>query len=167
MPQLIYRNATKDDLPWIVAIYNQTIPGRMVTADLEIVSIQSRIPWFEKHQPGRRPLWVVQEEDSEIIGWVSFQDFYGRPAYNITAEISIYLDSAQQGKGIGKKVLQHCLAASPALGIKNLVGYIFAHNIPSLKLFNACGFMEWGILPDIAILDGVECSLKIVGRKIL
>ena len=102
-----------------------------------------------------------------MIGWVSFQDFYGRQAYNNTAEISIYLDSAQQGKGIGKQVLQHCLAASPALGLKNLVGYIFAHNQPSLKLFKSCGFEEWGTLPGIALLDGVERSLKIVGKPLV
>ena len=32
------RLATLDDLPAIVAIYNSTIAGRMVTADLEPVS---------------------------------------------------------------------------------------------------------------------------------
>ncbi|MGE8329854.1 MAG: N-acetyltransferase, partial [Paraburkholderia nemoris] len=32
---LSYRDATLDDLPSIVAIYNSTVPSRQVTADLE------------------------------------------------------------------------------------------------------------------------------------
>ncbi len=40
------RPATEADLPAIVAIYNATIPGRMVTADTEPVSVDSRQPWF-------------------------------------------------------------------------------------------------------------------------
>ena len=31
---LSYRDATLDDLPAIVAIYNSTVPSRLVTADL-------------------------------------------------------------------------------------------------------------------------------------
>lgn len=42
--------ACKEDLPDIVDIYNSTIAGRMVTADLEPVTVESRIPWFEAHQ---------------------------------------------------------------------------------------------------------------------
>ena len=41
------RIATREDLPQIVAIYNATIPSRAVTADLEPVSVQSRVEWFD------------------------------------------------------------------------------------------------------------------------
>ena len=36
------RLATIEDLPAIVAIYNETIASRMVTADTEEVSVQSK-----------------------------------------------------------------------------------------------------------------------------
>ena len=162
---LTYRDATIDDLPRIVDIYNSTVPTRMVTADTEPVSVESRLNWFHEHNAATRPLWII-EEDKNSIGWISFQSFYGRPAYAATAEISIYLDSSQRGKGIGKKVLQYSIDQAKALGIKTLLGYIFAHNEPSLKLFRQLGFEEWAMLPDIAVLDRVERSLKILGRKI-
>jgi len=44
------RAATEADLPAIVEIYNSTIPGRMVTADLEPVTVESRRAWFQAHQ---------------------------------------------------------------------------------------------------------------------
>ncbi|MFP3710773.1 N-acetyltransferase, partial [Paraburkholderia sp. SIMBA_009] len=58
---LQYRDATLDDLPAIVAIYNSTVPSRQVTADLEPVSIDSRRAWFEAHGREKRPLWVVED----------------------------------------------------------------------------------------------------------
>lgn len=39
-------DATLQDLPAIVAIYNETIAGRMVTADLEPVTVESRRKWL-------------------------------------------------------------------------------------------------------------------------
>lgn len=160
------RDANINDLPAIVAIYNATIPSRMVTADLEPVTVTSRITWFDQHSPTNRPLWVVENETKEVIAWISFQDFYGRAAYNATAEISIYIKTNYQGKGLGKQLLQYCIDRSPELGIHTLIGYIFAHNTPSLRLFTSLGFTEWAHLPDIAVLDGVERSLTIVGKRV-
>ena len=89
------RNAVIEDLDDIVGIYNSTIPGRMVTADTEKVTVESKKQWFYEHFPSFRPLWVM-ENNEKIIGWLSFQSFYGRPAYNATAEISIYIHEATE-----------------------------------------------------------------------
>jgi L-amino acid N-acyltransferase YncA len=160
-----WRDALESDLPAIVEIYNAAIPGRMATADTEPVSVESRRTWFSEHSPARRPLWVM-ESAGTIVGWLSFQSFYGRPAYHATAEISIYLSPAHQRRGIGRQLLQEAMRRGPALGLSTLVGYIFAHNAPSLALFEGCGFQRWGHLPRIADLDGVERDLVIVGRRI-
>ena len=162
---LEYRDATNDDLPRIVEIYNSIIAGRMVTADTEPVTVQSRIVWFKAHDPVCRPLWMVMDRDINI-GWVSFQWFYGRPAYNGTAEISIYIDERYRGKGYGKQMLNHAIDACPQLKIKTLLGYIFAHNKPSLELFRKAGFEAWGHFPKIAELDSIERDLVIVGKRV-
>lgn len=167
MNAVTFRNAKPSDLKWIVEIYNSTISSGMVTADTQPVSIHSRQKWFEEHHPDRRPLWIVENNEHQIVGWVSFQSFYGRPAYAATAEISIYIDENQRGKGIGKQVLQYCLDNAPDLGIKTLLGFIFAHNDPSLKLFRHFGFEDWATLPDIALIEGQERSLKILGKRIV
>lgn len=159
------RTAERSDLSEIVSIYNSTIPGRMVTADLEPVSVESRIPWFEQHTPCQRPLWVM-EYDRSICGWLSFQPFYGRPAYQATAEISIYLHEDYRGKGLGRYFLQYALEQAPRFGVKTLLGFIFGHNQPSLKLFYEYGFAKWAELPRVAELDGIERDLIILGKRI-
>jgi L-amino acid N-acyltransferase YncA len=166
MTEIKYRNAAQEDLARIVEIYNSTIASRMVTADTEPVTVSSRQKWFEEHDSEKRPLWVVENTSNEIIGWVSFQSFYGRPAYDATVEISIYLDREQRGKGLGKQILQYCLNKAPYFGVKTLLGFIFSHNERSLQLFRHFGFEEWAYLPNIATLDGQERGLKILGKRI-
>jgi phosphinothricin acetyltransferase len=166
MPNLTFRDATNSDLERVVEIYNTTIPSRMVTADTEYVTVESRQKWIDEHSPSKRPLWVVEDSAKKIIGWVSFQSFYGRPAYDSTVEISIYLDADQRGKGVGKEVLQYCINKAPDFGIRTLLGFIFSHNEPSLKLFRHFGFEDWATLPNIAVLDGQERGLKILGKRI-
>ncbi|HXB01889.1 MAG TPA: GNAT family N-acetyltransferase [Opitutaceae bacterium] len=160
------RDATDADLPTIVEIYNSIVPGHMITADLEPVSIESRVPWFRAHNPRTRPIWVVDDPvNGRVIAWLSFSSFYGRPAYNPTAEISIYVAEMARRQGLGKYLLGEAIARAPACDVHTLLGFIFAHNDPSLQLFEKFGFARWGHLPRVAVLDTVERDLVIVGRR--
>ena len=161
---ITHRTAGREDLPQIVAIYNATVASRMVTADTEPVSVESRISWFEEHLPGSRPLWVV-ERDGGIAAWLSFSSFYGRPAYRRTAELSVYVHEDFRQRGLGRYLLTQALLEAPALEVDTLLGFIFGHNHPSLGLFEAFGFSRWGNLPGVAVLDGIARDLVIVGRR--
>jgi phosphinothricin acetyltransferase len=162
---IIIRDASEKDLPAIVAIYNSSISGRTATGDTEGVSTDSRRSWFRDHDPRQHPLWVAIEKDT-VAGWLSFQSFYGRPAYHATAELSIYIALTWQRKGIGSMLLAQAVERSPDLRLKTLLGFIFAHNAPSLRLFDNFGFQHWGVLPRVAELDGSERDLIIVGRRV-
>jgi phosphinothricin acetyltransferase len=160
-----HRPARLDDLPAIVAIYNSTVASRQVTADTEPVSVESRVGWFSEHTPDKRPLWVA-EQQGQIVGWLSYSNFYGRPAYSGTAELSIYINEQARGKGLGRYFLEQAIACAPELAVHTLLGFIFGHNQPSLKLFDAFGFERWAHMPRVATLDGVERDLIIVGKRV-
>lgn len=161
-----HRVAEEADLPAIVAIYNETIPSRLVTADLEPVTVASRRAWFADHGGATRPLWVVERE-GEPTAWLSFSSFYGRPAYAATAEVSVYVAAGARRRGIAGYLLRAAAAAAPQLGLCTLLGFIFSHNEASLELFAKSGYAQWGRLPRVARLDGVERDLVIVGRRVL
>jgi phosphinothricin acetyltransferase len=160
-----HRWATREDLASIVEIYNATIPSRLVTADLDPVSIESRTDWFEQHKPDFRPLWVA-ERDGQLAGWLSFSTFYGRPAYDKTAELSVYVGESFRHHGLGSYLLAQAIAHAPSIGIDRLIGFVFGHNQPSLKLFEKFGFERWGELPGVTRLDGVERDVIILGRRV-
>ena len=165
----VFRDATEADLPTIVEIYNATIPGRMVTADTEPVSVASRVPWFHAHDARTRPLWVLSEaqDTAKISAWLSFNSFYGRPAYAPTAEISVYVAETHRRRGFGRWLVQEAIARAPECDVKTLLGLVWAHNAPSLQLFAGLGFTSWGHLLKVAVLDGVERDLEILGRRVI
>ena len=160
----MHRLARVGDLPAIVTIYNETIPSRMVTADLEPVAVESRRAWFDDHHNPSRPLWVV-EQDGVIAAWLSLSSFYGRPAYRCTAEVSVYVAKRSRHQGIASYLLQAAAAAAPQLGLHTLLACIFGHNEPSLGLFARCGYQQWGLLPGVATLDDVDRDLIILGLR--
>lgn len=159
------RDATRDDLPTIIEIYNASIPGRMATADLAPVTVASRQEWFANHSMERRPLWVL-ESDDRVVAWLSFRSFYGREAYRHTAELSVYVAPAYQRRHLGDRLLSEAVEAAHRLDLTTLVAFIFAHNPPSLNLFKKYQFQQWGYLPQIAELDGIDRDLVILGRRI-
>ncbi len=81
---------------------------------------------------------------------------------DLPAIIKIYI----RRRGVGRTLLGEAIARAPSLQIRAMVGLIFAHNEPSLRLFEQLGFERWGLLPRIAQLDAVERDLTIMGRPV-
>ena len=160
------RDATLTDLPRIVEIYNAAIPGRQATADTEPITVESRLDWFAAHNDRDRPLWVYCDESENIAGWISLNSFYGRPAYQATTEVSIYIAQQAQGQGIGTVLLERMIAHSAQVNITTILGFVFSHNAPSLKLLRKFGFEQWGYCPGIAELDAIERDLMILGKRL-
>lgn len=158
-----FEYATQADLPTITAIYNQAIPSRIATADLDPVTVESKQAWFEAFNHEQRPIWKILVA-GKIAGWVSVEYFYGRPAYIHTAEISIYIDENTRHQGLGQQALDYVFSQLKSLELDTLVAYIFGHNKPSLGLFTKNGFSEWGHLPEVALMDGKKRDLNILGR---
>jgi L-amino acid N-acyltransferase YncA len=159
------RDATMADLPVIVEIYNSTVPSRMVTADPEPISVESRRAWFFEHDPQSRPLWVA-EVDGDVAGWFSFEPFRKKPAYRATTEVSVYVSEEHRRKGVGRRLLEEAIRRAPALGLKTLTAGAFAHNGPSLRFFENFGFERWAYYPRVAELDGTERDLVVMGLRL-
>jgi L-amino acid N-acyltransferase YncA len=167
MRVMTLRDALETDLPAIVGIYNATIASRMVTADLQPVTVEDRRSWFSSHQTTRRPIWVLADDTGGVCACLSFDPFHTRAAYDGTAMIALYVSANHRRRGLGRELLLAAVSRAPALGLHTLVGYIFGHNEPSLRLFAAHGFERWAHLPRVAVLDGVERDLIIVGRRVV
>ena len=163
---LLIRHGEARDLPAIVSIYNSSIPGRLATADTESVTVASREEWFRGFDPASRPIWVAMADNGAMVGWLGFRSFYGRPAYHRTVESAVYVDPAHQREGVARRLLAHALAQCPELGVSNVLAFVFAHNMPSVTLFEAHGFGRWGLLPKVCEMDGKEHDVLILGKRV-
>jgi phosphinothricin acetyltransferase len=159
------RLARPDDLPRIVAIYNASIAGRLATADTSPVTVAERQDWFRAFDATRRPLWVHCDAGDVPMAWLSLRSFYGRPAYAATVEVGVYTAPEALRQGRAMALLRQAIDSMHSLGIKTLLAFVFAHNEPSLQLFERVGCVRWGLLPRVAELDGIERDVVILGLR--
>lgn len=169
--------ASADDLTAVLNIYNQSIAGKRATANLAPVTTTERADWFIEHLNNpKRPIYIVKLHSSAahhsnistsaIVAWGSFSDLYARTAYHISSEISIYLDSSYHGQGLGYLLTKWMLSQAAILDIQNVVALVFAHNEPSLKLFNKLGFEHWGLMPQVCDMQGFIADVVMLGIAI-
>jgi L-amino acid N-acyltransferase YncA len=160
------RIAQIDDLPAIVDIYNQSIPSKQSTGDTQPLRVEDRTTWFGEHRPEEHPIYVA-EADKAVVGWCSLSAYRpGRAALRFTSEISYYIDSAYHRQGIATALVEHALAACPALGIKHIFAIVLEGNQASLNLLQKMGFQQWGYLPRVADFDGREVGHLYYGRHV-
>ena len=160
--RLAIRPAILTDLPSIVRIYNEAIDTGVSISDRQAVSVDSRRNWFEKHTPTRRPLWVLEQEET-VIGWIGLQSYDQSPAFDETVEVSLYIAAAHRRRGLGTKLLDHAIKECPNLGVSVLIGFLFRQNQAITKLNRKVGFRRWGLLPKVARANGMYRDLVIMG----
>ena len=138
----------------------------VIPAVIELEHISFSLPWpersfrFELTDNPTSRCWVAEVDRrvvGMVVGWLFVDEIH-------IATIATHPDFRRQG--IGRKLLHHAIANSPELGIKNLVGCIFASNTASLRLFAGFGFEQWGYLPAVAEFESGSCDLVIMGRRV-
>ena len=149
---------------------HKAVATRRCSCDLDPITVEARRPSFLQHSPTHRPLWVAEDAARPtfgVLGYLGFFHFMNeRPGYFITADLAIYLHPEYQSKGLGTYLLTQAVARAPALGIETLTATIFASNDSSIALFRKMGFEQWGFMPRVARLEGVEKDLVLVGRRL-
>ena len=102
------RPATQNDLEQIVEIFNQAIENGNSNAYTEKVKTSEKQQWFESHT--HQYFILVVEENENIIGWTSISPYRkDRQALAATAEISYYIHTDYQRKGIGKLLVNEAI----------------------------------------------------------
>lgn len=118
--------------------------------------------WNESRVPHSR---LVAREDGRILGWAALSPVSRRPCYAGVAEVSIYVATAEHGRGIGKALLQRLIEESERNGIWSLYGATFPENAASLHMQLACGFRIVGRRERIAQHCGIWRDTVITERR--
>lgn len=108
---------------------------------------------------------LVAEQTGQVLGWAVVSAISARACYRGVAELSVYVASAAQGKGIGRQLLLALIEASEAAGFWTLQGTINRRNTASIALHKACGFREVGYRERIAQRDGVWQDTVLMERR--
>ncbi len=150
----------------IIGIYNQAVLTGVQTADTNEVTVDEKKAWLDLHDGEHYSIYVAYE-DEKINGYLAMSPYrHGRAAFYHTAEISFYLDTQYQGKGIGSKLIEHALTQCSMLKIENLVAILLSCNAESIALLEKFSFERWGLMPNIAQLKNSSADHYYYGLKL-
>src|SRR4029453_11724679 len=108
---------------------------------------------------------LVAREDGAAVGWAALSRVSARAVYAGVAEVSVYVASSKQGKGIGSALLRRLIVEAESEGIWTLQAGIFPENIASIKLHEHVGFRDGGRRERIGKLKNVWRDVVLLERR--
>ena len=154
------RSMQPEDGHAVIAIFEEGIIGGNATFDRNAPSWEA---WDDKFFNNCR--FVLEDAKNEVIGWAALQPISTRDCYKGVAEVSIYLRSAAQGKGLGSMLLQKLILASEEAEFWMLQASIFPENQPSIIIHERFGFRTVGRRERIAQMNGVWRDVILLERR--
>ena len=146
------RPAVEADAPAICDIYNQGIDDRLATLETERRTPDERRQWLKSRGP-RHPV-IVAEDGGRVLAWGSLNPFNPRDAYRYVADLSIYVERAARGRGVGKVLLARLIELAHELGYHKIVLSAFPFNGAGMALYERMGFRTVGIYKEQGLVDG-------------
>lgn len=136
------RKATEHDLSAIKDIYNYAVLNTTATYDINPRDDKYFADMLSEHTS--KYLLAVYEDNGDIIGYVALSQFSRRDAYDITAELSVYVKADCQNKHIGTQLMEYALSyAQTENRFLTIVSLITSDNEHSIYLHKKFGF-EFG-----------------------
>lgn len=142
------RPAEPQDLPAIVAIYNEAGVATTASYDLEPVTLKDRTVWFERLRSLGCPVLVV-ERDSVVTGYASYAPFRDKAAYAHTVEHSVYVASGHRAAGMGRMLMGALMDYARGRGIHTMIGVLDVDNEASRAFHRRLGFEESAVLREV------------------
>lgn len=138
---MVIRDATEDDLPGILAIYNEVIANTTAVYAEHPVTLDDRLAWYRGRRQQGFPV-IVAEDESGITGFASFGDFRHSPCYRNTVEHTVHVRADRRKLGLGRALLEAIIPRAVAMGKHVIIGGIDSSNHGSMELHRRLGFEQ-------------------------
>jgi L-amino acid N-acyltransferase YncA/DNA-binding transcriptional ArsR family regulator len=153
------RPVTDDDMPAVLAIYDEGLATRNATFETRLPTAkQLRAKWL----PGMA--WVA-ELDGDVVGWTAVMPVSARECYAGVGETSVYVAESARGRGVGKALLFAQVTEADRAGLWTLQTSIFPDNRASLALHRSAGYRTLAVRTRIAQLDGAWRDTVLLERR--
>ena len=162
----VIRPSRDGDLAAIAAIYRHHV--------LHGVASFEEIPPELDELAGRRQdvlaqglPYLVAERSGRLLGYCYASPYRTRSAYRFTLEDSIYIDAAEVGRGIGRRLLSMLIDGCTELGYRQMVAVIGGSDQwPSIRVHEALGFTRAGRLPAVGFKFGGWIDIVLMQRPL-
>jgi L-amino acid N-acyltransferase YncA len=138
------REAAADDWPRIWPFWRRIVAaGETYAWDPDTPEETARSLWMN---PAKR-VYVVQDDTGAMVASAYLTPNYGGPAAQI-ANAGFMVDPDRGGRGFGRALAEHVLAAAKALGYRGVVFNAVVETNPAVRLWLSLGFRVLGTVPD-------------------
>lgn len=146
------RPAARTDAAAVRSIYGPVVETTAISFEVEPPStaeIEARIESTLREHP-----WLVCEADGEVVGYASAGPLRSRAAYRWTVELSVYVDEAHRGRGVGTALYTSLLAALEAQGYYGAYAVTTLPNPASETFHERLGFDPVATFPAVGYKHG-------------
>lgn len=153
------RDAARDDLAGVLAIYNEVIRNSTAVFSEEEFTPARGAAWFAAKTEHGLPI-IVAHDATGITGFGTFGEFRAWPGYRNSVEHSVHVRADRRGQGIGRALVSQLLERAAAAGKHVMIAGIDADNAASLGLHRSLGFIEVGHFREVGCKFGRWLDLK-------
>ena len=158
------RTARAEDAADIQAIYAPFVQETSVSFETVPPSVETMAARISSNLA--RHGYFVAQSDAGILGFAYASPYRPRPAYDRTAEVSVYLAPQAQGRGLAQALYRALFAHLAARGFHTAVAIVTLPNPQSAQLHERCGFAHVGSLQDVGRKFGQWHGTAIYQRMI-
>lgn len=142
------RNATAADAQAIATLYDYYVRETVITFEIDPVPPQEIARRIGVVQEAGLP-WLVAERDGQVMGFAYAAPYRPRAAYLHSVEVTIYLQHAEQGRGVGSALYSELLARLRTLPVHLVLALIALPNDASVALQAKNGFSCAGTFTEV------------------
>jgi phosphinothricin acetyltransferase len=147
-----FRFATPEDAPQIAQIYAPFVDGSAVSFEMVPPNAAMMAGRISKLWPGHP--WIVAEDDGKVLGYAYGSPYRERKAYQWAVEVTVYLDKAARGKGLGRKLYSILTDLLIRQGFTKAYGVVTLPNPASAALHEAAGFRPFAVYKNVGFKNG-------------
>lgn len=159
MELIAIQHLTAGHWPDVARIYEAGIATGNATFQTEAPSWEA---WEKAHRKDCRLIAVCE---GKVVGWAALSSVSARPVYAGVAEVSIYVDPAFRGQGVGDGLMKALIEESEARGVWTLQSGVFPENAASMRLHQKHGFRTIGIKERIGKMNSVWRDVAMLERR--
>ncbi|KPB69264.1 N-acetyltransferase family protein [Pseudomonas cannabina] len=152
--QELIRDAQPEDLPGILAIYNDAVLNTTAIWNEQPVDLGNRQACYASRQTQGYPILIAVDSAGEVLGYSSFGDWRPFEGFRHTVEHSVYVRADQRGKGLGPRLMAELIERARACGKHMMVAAIESGNTASIALHDRLGFRITGQMPQVGTKFG-------------
>jgi L-amino acid N-acyltransferase len=160
-PSPSVRPARPEDLPGISQIHNDVVASSNAIFSELPETPEMRRAWFQERTAAGMPV-LVATAGAEILGFASYGPFRPWAGYRETVELTVHVRNDSRRTGIGRALLRALIEDARGREMHAIMAGIDAGNEPSVALHRAFGFVEVGLLPEVALKHGTRLDLLLM-----